>query len=291
MNLFASLVDRALGRAPVLQRRRPTLFEPVRNAVLTMRDNTIDSLREEQSYAEAESPAPREMTQVLKADPDDSRANSKPASSNATSTITPRATDITLVEEQPAFKPADRDANESDDGRRNLPIHEQTLTQDAPQQLSQTPATPSLAPSLETIVETKPEAQVSLQRPGDENPFDEIDLVADAPNDVQSAIVNNIVVLRSIAQRQPSEQIDESRLLKPVKQRRPTRQQMQRSAHARSQSEREQMEAPTLPTINVTIGRVEVRASGPAKRADAARPAALKLSLDEYLRGRSRGTK
>lgn len=286
MNLFASLVDRALGRAPVLQRRRPTLFEPAGNAVLTTRDNPMDLLREEQSYAEAERPVAR-TDKVVNTDQEVTPAKSQP--SNVSAMVTPRATDITLVEEQPAFKPADREANKSDDDRSNLPIREQTLTRDAPQQPSQTPKTTSLAPSLETIVETKPERQTGLQKPGDENPFDEVDLVADAPEDAQSSIVNNIVVLRAIAQKQNSGQIDESRLLKPVTQRRPTRQQMQRPARARSQSEHGQIETPALPTINVTIGRVEVRASAPAKRADAARPTAPKLSLEEYLRGRSRG--
>lgn len=286
MNLFASLVDRALGRAPVLQRRRPTLFEPAGNAVLTTRDNPMDLLREEQSYAEAERPVAR-TDKVVNTDQEVTPAKSQP--SNVAATVAPRATDITLVEEQPAFKPADREANESDDDRRDLSIREETLTQEAPQQLSQTPKTTSLAPSLETIVETKHEPRAFVQKPGDENPFDEVDLVADAPDDVQSSIVNNIVVLRAIAQKQNSGQIDESRLLKPVTQRRPTRQQMQRPSRARSQSENGQIETPALPTINVTIGRVEVRASAPAKRADAARPTAPKLSLDEYLRGRSKG--
>lgn len=286
MNLFASLVDRALGRAPVLQRRRPGLFEPAGNAVLATRENPTDFLREEQSFAEAESPAPR-LAKVTNTEPQDSQTKSQPASSNTSATVTPRATDVTLVEEKPAFKPVDREADERDDERRSLPIREQTLTQHAPQQLSQKPS-PSPEPSLETIVETKPEPQV-LQRPAEENPFDEVDLIADAPEQVQSSIVNNIVVLRTIAQKQNPDQIDEARLLKPVTQRRPTRQQMQRSAHARLPSEHPQMEAPAQPTINVTIGRVEVRASAPAKRADAARPSAPKLSLEEYLRGRSKG--
>ncbi|HEX5883373.1 MAG TPA: hypothetical protein VFY67_02395 [Pyrinomonadaceae bacterium] len=288
MNLFASLVDRALGRAPVLQRRRPGLFEPAGNVVLPTRNNTMDLLREEQSFAEAKSSAGQETTTKVTNSPEDSRAKSQPASSNTASTVTPRATDITLVEEQPAFKPRDREAGERDDGRRTLPIREQTLMQDAPQQLSQKPA-PSPAPSIETIVETKPEPKANLQAPADENPFDEVDLVADAPEQAQSSVVNNIVVLRTIAQKQNSDQIDEARLLKPVTQRRPTRQQMQRSAHARLQSEHPQLETPAQPTINVTIGRVEVRASTPAKRADAARPSAPKLSLEEYLRGRSKG--
>lgn len=283
MNLFASLVDRALGRAPVLQRRRPALFEPARNAVLTTRDNPIDSLREEQSYSEAESPAPREMTsRVLPAEPDEPQANSQP---NITSTVTPRANDITILEEQPAFKSSAPVANESDETQRSAPIREQTLTPEPAQQLSKD-HTSSLAPSLETIVENKPGAQVALQKPEPGQPLDEIDLVADAPNDAQPSIVNNVVVLRAIAQ--ASRQIDESRVLKPVQQRRPTRQQMQRSARIHSQSQPAQLEAPAPPTINVTIGRVEVRASTPAKRAESARPAAPKLSLEEYLRGRSR---
>lgn len=287
MNLFASLVDRALGRAPVLERRRPTVFEPAKNAVLNTRQSALDSLREEQVFADAETPAPRAMTNdVLHDEHVDSRAKSQPASSNATSTVIPKATDITIVEEQPAFKPSNRETNDSDESRRNLPMREQALTQEAPQQISKIATTPSLAPSLETIVETKPEAQVALSKPTDENPFDEIDLVADATDDTRALIANNVVVLQSITQKQTSDQLDESRLLKPVTQRRATRQQMQRSGLARSQPSQHQLDPPAPPTINVTIGRVEVRASAPSKRSESPRPAGPKLSLDEYLRGR-----
>jgi hypothetical protein len=254
--------------------------------MLTTRDNTVDSLREEQPHAEAESPAPREMSKVV--DRSETRVESQSERSNTISTVTPRATDITIAEELPAFKTPERRQEESDDGAADSRMHEQKLTQESPQ-LSKLP-TPSLEPSsLETIVEAKPETQLLLQKPKDGKALDEIDLVADAPDDAQSSIVNNVVVLRSIAQKQDSEKIDESRLLKPVQQRRPTRQQMQRSARTRLQSQPDQLEAPAPPTINVTIGRVEVRASAPAKRAESARPAAPKLSLEEYLRGRSRG--
>jgi len=287
MNLFASLVDRALGRAPVLQRRRPTVFEPVKNAVLATRDST-DLLREEQSYAEAENPGPRETT-VLRADPDETRAESQAERLNASSTVTPRANDITIVEEQPAFKAPAQETNEAEDGGHNLPLREQTLTPEPPQQLSKDPSVNSLAPSFETIVEANSEQPVALQKPGDENPFDEIDLLADTAENAEASIANNIVVLQSIAQKQASEQTDESRLLKPVTQRRPTRQQMQRSARALPKSQPEQLETTTLPTINVTIGRVEIRASAPAKRGEPARPTGPKLSLEEYLRGRGRG--
>ena len=45
------------------------------------------------------------------------------------------------------------------------------------------------------------------------------------------------------------------------------------------------------PTIHVTIGRVEVRATLPASQARVARPAAPKLSLDDYLKSRGGGEK
>ena len=51
----------------------------------------------------------------------------------------------------------------------------------------------------------------------------------------------------------------------------------------------EQRTETSAPTIRVTIGRVEVRAiHPPAPAPKPARPAAPKLSLDEYLRGRKR---
>ena len=41
---------------------------------------------------------------------------------------------------------------------------------------------------------------------------------------------------------------------------------------------------PPTPTIQVTIGRIEVRAAAPAPRASNARPTPPKLTLQEYLR-------
>jgi hypothetical protein len=61
---------------------------------------------------------------------------------------------------------------------------------------------------------------------------------------------------------------------------------MQRSTRERAQPAAEHLDAAMPPTINVTIGRVEVRASAPAKRAESTRQTAPKLSLEEYLRGR-----
>ena len=258
--------------------------------MVTTRDNTIESLREEQSYAEAESPQPREMSKVVDNRSDDSRVDSQRERSNVTSTVTPRATDITLVEEQPAFKTAEPKFEESDGSARDVSIREPNLTQESPQ-LAKLPTTPPIAPSLDTIVEAKPGPQIPLEKPADGNPLEEVHLTAEALENTQASIVNNIVVLRSIAQKQTSEQIDESRLLKPVRQRHQTRQQMQRAARGGSQRTHEQLDMPAPPTINVTIGRVEVRASAPAKRAESARAAGPKLSLDEYLRGRSKEPK
>jgi hypothetical protein len=48
---------------------------------------------------------------------------------------------------------------------------------------------------------------------------------------------------------------------------------------------------PPVPTIHVTIGRVEVRATVPAAPASKPRPAPQTMSLDDYLRQRSRGGK
>jgi hypothetical protein len=48
---------------------------------------------------------------------------------------------------------------------------------------------------------------------------------------------------------------------------------------------------PPAPTIHVTIGRVEVRATAPAVPASKPRPAPQTTSLDDYLRQRSSGGK
>lgn len=49
--------------------------------------------------------------------------------------------------------------------------------------------------------------------------------------------------------------------------------------------------APVAPTVQVTIGRIEVRATTPVAAARVVQPAKPKLSLDDYLRSRSRESK
>jgi len=79
--------------------------------------------------------------------------------------------------------------------------------------------------------------------------------------------------------------------LNPMAQRRPTRQESRRSLNGQSQTQLAPPIAPSPPTINVTIGRVEVRASTPVKRSEPTRQGAPKLSLEDYLRGRRTGNK
>lgn len=62
----------------------------------------------------------------------------------------------------------------------------------------------------------------------------------------------------------------------------------QRSQLGRAESRRSQAsQAPTPPTIHVTIGRIEVRATPPPSPIKRAAPAATTMSLEEYLRSRS----
>ncbi|HXS00831.1 MAG TPA: hypothetical protein VN724_09675, partial [Pyrinomonadaceae bacterium] len=51
-DLFASLIDRSLGRALVLERRQPTLFEPAIDAAFSE-----PSLQEKEIFVESEPPA------------------------------------------------------------------------------------------------------------------------------------------------------------------------------------------------------------------------------------------
>jgi len=242
MNLFTSLVDRALGRAPVLQRRQPTIFEPTKNTVLTAdRDHAFDSLREEHFYAEAESAAPRNAIQIHN---EIEEFEAKPQRSSS-SIVKPQATDVTIVEAPPAFKPKDREQNESDDSERRSPIREESLMQEA----GKTPdpeATALVAPALATIVELKSERDVAAEKPDDAKSIQEIDLQADAEDAVGSSIAN-VVVLRTIAQRQKPEHVDELPGLKPMAQRRPTRQESRRSLNGQSQTQLAPPIAPSPP--------------------------------------------
>jgi hypothetical protein len=81
---------------------------------------------------------------------------------------------------------------------------------------------------------------------------------------------------RGSADRQPGESIDRESALRPGR------------AELRLGTEASPAPAPAAPTIEVTIGRIEVRAAPTPPRTTAG-PTVPVMSLDQYLRSRSGG--
>jgi len=289
INLLAHLVDRALERAPVLQRRQPSLFEPVKDAVLTRRLVGGDSLREDEMSAESEkavSQAPTSKANNVIGEP---RSSSRPQKSNGDATLIPQAIDVTAVEEKPKQQPSDPNQTVIMDLQRDSTVREDAPVGEITEPKSNRPGTPESQPSIETIVETRLEREVVFQTFDGQDPLEETNLPAPPSTNTQRSTANNVIARRPDAPKTPTQHKDDAALTKHPEQRRITRQEGQRAMRARLQSEQPQRPPPVMPTINVTIGRVEVRATAPTRRVESVRPANPKLSLEDYLQGRSKG--
>jgi hypothetical protein len=290
INLLASLVDRTLDRAPVLQRRHASLFESPRVAAVSLTpEHAGEPLREDDEQSDTKMPltqkTPRDMGETTIAEP---RPRSRATHPQAAAMLVPEATDVTAVEAKPPFQPPappSFNLNRQDDST----IREESLTRavNEPPSFNQQKDSAS-TPTPATIVETQVQREIVSRDRADEQPFEEITILDFSPRSPSPA-ANPIVARPADARRETPQNATEARLRKPPEQPRSTRQQMQRDLYSRLQPQPPLAPVPPPPTINVTIGRIEVRASASTKRTESARPAAPKLSLEDYLRGRSRG--
>jgi hypothetical protein len=287
-NLLASLVDRTLERAPVLQRRQPTLFEPVKEAMLTRRLDGGYSLREEEMLAESEKPVSQAPTSEVNAVIGKPRSSSRPQKSNGAATLIPQAIDVTTVEEKPKQQPSATNQTAKMDLQPDPTVRD-SLVREVTEPKSVGPGTPEYQPSIETIVETKLEREVVFQTTDGKEHLEETNLLAQPPKKSEHSTANDVIARRPHARKKPPQHMDVAALTKRPEQRRTTRQETQRAMSPQLQPEHLQAPTPVMPTINVTIGRVEVRATSPTRRAESARSASPKLSLEDYLKGRSKG--
>jgi hypothetical protein len=289
MNLLASLADRVVGRTPVLQRRQPTLFEPANEIQpAVMHDETGASLRESEMHRESEINASSKATTKVHA-PTKSRPRSRTEHQDPPTMLTPQAIDLTIVEPAPQVRPIDTGPNGFVAQQEELTTRASGLRDMTDPNRPDRVTTDDTA-SIATIVETKLQREVILQKSVEKSPIEEADLLTAVRGNPSPATADNAVGRRPQAGTKPLQKQVEPRLIKPAEQRRTIREEAQRAPGSRLQSTPAQLVGPTAPTINVTIGRVEVKASAPSKRAESARPANPKLSLEDYLRGRSKGT-
>jgi hypothetical protein len=255
-DFLSGLLDRAQGRAPVLERRRPSMFEPSHPT-----SGMGMGLVEAGEFVDAEdAPAPRRRTAAPESAPD----------------LPMRAKAVPVVEEPPAARV-----------RKPAEIQEPVRPPLRPH-VAASSKTVETRTVRETIVERQIEKSAIEIRVATPKP-PAVDAPAIAAIRPASAPVRHEDEARPKPVALLPEHPQPGKSLPPAA--RPAIQPATRRAAAAKPrpAPAEPMEA-AAPTIHVTIGRVEVRAVPAAALAPGAvRPFAPKLNLEDYLRSRGGG--
>jgi hypothetical protein len=304
-DLLASLVDRALDRAPVLRRRQPTLFEPVVEAAFRERSQFGNAapLPEEETLVER-APSPGQRKSDPTGNPSPFPAPSSPLEEFQPQHAKPgpkrqrRAPDVNPLRENDrenarggsvptatvTESPANPIAREEQPSRGVMPraIAKQEEITVAAQRL------------IETIVERRVEREIISEHLGDTSAIEEAHSFAGqlTSRDPSRDHEGEPVKLPLKAEVKPLSPPKEEMISKPLTQKKPAPRRDTAPvirAVSRIESTRA-LPQPTPPTIHVTIGRVEVRATPQATaRPLAARPTTPRMSLEDYLRSRGEG--
>jgi len=288
-DLFASLVDRSLGRAPVLERRQPTLFEPATDAAFSE-----PLLQEKENFVESESPATQSQ-QFFR--------NTAPSPQPSPAVEEPEAP---ALEKRPARRRHVRDiqAPEEDGERKQLapvssaPVKE-TRKPDHPTHdvkppvvAAPKPLTPAPERTIQTIVEKTFEREVIKEQTTAAPAIKEIQTFTQPNPQPQPPHRDHGLST------QPPSKVEvkhlpppkETTVIKPLRPKNPPpHRDIPPTMRAAIRAEAKRRPEPPAPIINVTIGRVEVRATTPATgKTHTARPAGPRLTLEDYLRSRGK---
>jgi len=278
MNAFlAGLLDRAEGRAPVLERRQRALFEPRE----TGDSRLLEPLEQDETIVSGAPPAPR-LSSTNAIDSGERGAARHSAeriehSRNAPTLPTPRRQTWETVSAEP------RDARVSSEAPQIRAHATRSENPPQPRQAARIDAVVERHESLVTVTKlvdarNGPERAASHRDPRTDDASRVPALQRDA--DARQTVNQTTVI------------VEHSRMI-PA----PTTRHMPRAAaesavrHAQAQAPlagRQDVGSPIAPApVQITVGRVEVRAvSEKRERSPAKGPAAPRLSLDEYLRQR-----
>lgn len=266
-DLLASLVDRTLLSVPVLQRRQPTLFEPVAEAAFGARSQLASStsIQEENDFVDVQ---PATVSRASGFEP---RNHSKRTS------FAPKETIAGEVEAQHI---------QSQHQRQALPPLDQAKSENTPVASSR---------NIETIIEKR------VERERVSEPAPEIQTKKEAANPDSPAVELRKPSREAVAEAKEPLTI-KTKLLSSKSAEPPIKPRAQKplpsrevSPRVRGTSRSESVRAvkqPAPPAIHVTIGRVEVRATTQAPSQTRAAPTrGPRVSLEDYLRSRSEGTR
>lgn len=274
-DFISGLVDRALNRAPVLERRRPSRFEPAPAAGRLGFARDLATDREGEVMVSG--PDPLAKAEDLQASPK-SRASDRAARTinNAAESSPVRASAVTTnlnreISPVPAV-PERREASDALPARkietvvlREIQPRESSERSKADSQLTtKAPAPPIIIPSAsEALTKVAP----SIRRDAEPESKARRDAVGIHKKELLPASPRRAATPPVLVPPRP----------------------VQPLATAKAEVKRESEPAP--PTIQITIGRIEVRATAPAvaPTRNAGRQAPM-LSLEDYLKSReSRG--
>lgn len=283
-DLFASLVDRSFARTPVLERRQPTLFEPAIDAAFSE-----PLLQEKESFVETQPPAAQskqvfrnttsfpQLSPALE-EPEAPALETRRARQRRVRDIPPpeEHTETTHLAFAPA-KPSKASAHEE-------PTHDVKPPVVAAH-------TPTPERTIKTIVEKTIEREVIKEQATEEPAIKEIQTFTQQNLQPQPSH-------RDAGTSTPQPSKLEVKHLPAPKDATPIKPMVPKSpprypttppkTRAASRADSKRPAAPPAPIINVTIGRVEVRATAPTtSKTQTARLAGPKLSLDDYLRSRA----
>ena len=304
-DLLTSLVDRALERAPVLQRRQPTLFEPAAEAAFNERAQvaTPRTIHEENILLEndpaTESGRPEFKSQEPRLHPR-TRAHDETESGDVESQSSlhrrPPKVATPLRAERETEPPRSSDAAKHADLTPNPVIREDRSSRSirTDDNANKENAPVASARMIETIIEKRVEREIVSETVKGAPTIREAQTVH-PPAEVSKAAPEDDgntkppVKLKS----KPLDPAKDGIPIKPLTQQKPlTRREDSPLIRAvpKAESMRAIKQPPAPPAIHVTIGRVEVRATPqPPARPKFARAAGPRVSLEDYLRSRGEG--
>lgn len=298
-DLFASLVDRALDRAPVVQRRQPTLFEPIAPTSLAEQSQpeSRSPLEEKETVVESRPSrdAQKPFVNTSSRSPQPSLGEEAELRQPVAARRGPRLPDasqpVTDQETGPARPVAD--ASRRDSVKMLIPEEPRREFKDPfvpePHQLTHTPAQ-----TIETIVERRVEREIIKEHSTDQPALKEVHSVDQPTGRSKPAREHD-----GAEEKQPLKAevkqprtAKEQTIVKPlIQQKPPPRRDSPPVSRVLSRAEAKHSSKQSLPpVIHVTIGRVEVRATPPAAgKPRAPQPVGPKMSLEDYLRSRGEG--
>ena len=298
-DFFTSLVDRALDRTPVLERRQPAFFEPLTETASAFGAKAfvgnVSSLQESDvvlesapvSYApviknvsrppQFTSPREEPQTEIAETRPSRRRVHDLPRQQNDPNEAQSATTPLATLKETPVEQPRQE-------------VTPTVITK--PQEITVAPLR-----TIETIVERRVECDIVTEHETEEPAIKEVQTFARPTPQLKTA-----EVLDRAAEQKHSSKAEiksprpqkEQTTIKPTEKKSVARQDAMPNVRTfpRFESRQPQKLPASPPSIHVTIGRVEVRATpaatGKSRVAHAVGP---KLSLEDYLRSRGEGSK